>query len=254
MKQRIHRMPSVIPGTRIKAALVKPPRRGLRSVVWFLLFLGGLYWLVFLGPTFQVQQVELLGADTTALATLADNMKGQNIFRLNQTAVESAMRQVHPPIDTVTLIRGLPHTVRLLVTLRTPALRWQVNDTVYILDANGEVFQEGEKPEYENLPKVVDTSGVAVQVGQQIIVPAFIDFIQDVQEKTPQTFHRSYLRSEVTETTFHVDALLEGDIRLKFTTQRPLQEQLDGAFAIATAHPDAKVIDVRVPKWGYWKP
>lgn len=214
----------------------------------------GAYWFFFMSETFAVQKVEVTGAESASIASVAESLKGRNIFRLVSAGIEQDIRQVHPPTAHVVVVRGLPNTVRLTIALREPALQWQVADTSFILDRTGEAFEQGvSKPEYAALPKVIDRSNRRVQIGQQVVTPAFITFIDESNKKVPDLFKRVHVANEILETTFHIDLVLEGDLRIRVTTQRPLEEQLNGAVAIFTAHPEAKSIDVRVPKRGYYK-
>jgi cell division septal protein FtsQ len=253
MARSIHKLPTVIPTGRIHAEKPRPNWRRLSVILLGLglLILG--YWFIYGSPVFTVTQVEVVGIEPSLIKTITDPLIGSNIWRVNTTAIEENSKHVYGPINTVTVVRGLPHTVRLQVALRQPKLRWQVGDTVSIIDDSGQVFSEGDAPQYATLPKVIDRTNFPVQVGQRIVAPSFVTFLTDVQTKVPDTFHRAVTSSEITVTTFHIDVILEGDIRIRLTTQRPLQEQLDGAVAILNAHPTAKIIDVRVPRWGYWQ-
>ncbi len=251
--KQIHRLPSILPAARIKEQ--KPGRN--RRVIFVLIATGIVilaYWFIFRSPYFAVTKIEVTGVDPATVKSVVDRMIGTNIFGLNSVGVETDMKQVYPPVASVSLVRGLPHTLRLSVTLRQPALRWQVNDsTTFILDSNGEAFELGDKETYASLPKISDKSGIQVQLGQRVTTAAFIDFMNQLHTAIPNELHRAQIGSEITETSFHVDVMLEGEIRVKMTTQRPSLEQVKAAATILQAHPEAKTVDVRVPKWGYWK-
>ncbi len=246
----VRRMPQVM-----RAKAPSQPRKRFRGAGCILV--GGalvfLYWFFLSSHFFAITTIQFEGKTNDSLEEASRHLINTNIFRLNPTSLEQTMRQAFPPVATVSVVRGLPHTVRINVQLRTPALRWQSGDVVSILDQNGESFEQGDKPEYAHLPKVVDQSKVALHVGQSVVSPEFIRFIQDMQDKVPAAFKKAFVNGEISETSFHVDALLEGGLRLRFTVQRPLDEQLSSALAIYQAHPDAKTIDVRVGQWGYWK-
>lgn len=254
MARRVHKFSGVIPTGRIEA---EKPRIHWGRVS--LLFLGmgtaGLiYWFIYASPSFAITEVEVVGADAGLVKSITEPLIGTNIFRINATAIEENSKQVYDPIERVSVVRGLPHKIRLEITLRAPKLRWQVGDTLYIIDSAGQVFSEGDTPEFSALPKVIDRTNFPIEVGQRIVSPSFVTFLGDIHAKVPVTLGKPVVSSEITVTTFHIDVILENGIRVRLTTQRPLQEQLDGAAAIINAHPDAKVIDVRVPRWGYWQP
>jgi hypothetical protein len=254
MRSRIHRMPGLMPGKPLPKERSSSNRYRYIGIVLVVGgIISGLYWFFFLSPVFSIEKIEIIGSDNESVRAAADRLTGGNIFRLHATSLAQTLTQSYPPIETVTVVRGLPHVVRINITLRRPALRWQINDVIYIIDSEGEIFEQGDKPDYADLPKIVDKSGLATDIGQTIVTPEFIQFVTDMQKRIPTLFTQAYLGNEISETTFHIDALLQGDIRIRLTAQRPLQEQLDAAKSILAKHPEAKIIDVRATRWGYWK-
>lgn len=254
MPKRIHRLPSVMPAARLPNA--QPQKRQYRNGGVFLLLIGCtglLYWTVFFSRLFRIEKIEIIGPEDTAIQSIAARLAGENIFRLNTAALEQDMRQAYSPIASVSVVRGLPHIVRITITLRQPSLRWQVGDTVFIVDGQGQVFREGAAPEYETLPKIVDKSNVIPKIGQEIVAPAFIQFIDEIQKTIPGQFRESEVAKEITETTNQIDLVFANNLRIRLTTQRPVQEQLTAAHQILGLHPDAQLIDVRVTGRGYWK-
>ncbi|HEY1074670.1 MAG TPA: hypothetical protein VGE59_03160 [Patescibacteria group bacterium] len=252
-RTQVHRMPKIIRGGRIESERPKPSRKSFGLLFIGLAVVVG-YWFLFMSDTFAVQKVEVAGAESPSITSVAEALKGRNIFRLTSVSIEQDIRQSYPPTDSVLVVRGLPNTVRLTVSLREPALQWQAGEALFILDSQGEAFEQGTtKPEYAALPKIIDRSNRPVSIGQQIVTPAYVTFVQDINKRAPDLFKRAHVANEILETTFHIDIVLEGDLRIRVTTQRPLEEQLLGAASIYTAHPDAKTIDVRVPKRGYYK-
>ncbi len=248
----VHRLPGIIP--RQRTPQPKPKRWPwiFLSILFGVCLLGG-YWYLYASTSFAIEKVEVTGADIPAIKPVTEHLVGSNIFRLHTSQVEQEIRQVHPPVATVTLVRGLPHTLRIGITLRTPMVRWQSNNETFILDEQGEVFAKGDQPMYAALPKVVDYSNVPVTMGQGLVSPGFIDFLHDIDPLAHDLFGKKIATYEVYETFFHLDVLLEGDIRLRLTTQRPAQEQLQAAQSILLAHPGIHFIDVRVPGRGYYK-
>ncbi len=248
----MYKMPALLPQQSRQSA---PPKRS--RLPWFFLLLivmlGVVYWFFIVSPTFAVRSIELVGSDNNSIKAISDHLIGRNMFLLNKESVEQEIKQIYPPVARVSLIRGLPHTVRLVVTLRAPKLRWQTGSAVFILDEDGQSFEEGEKDMYNILPKVVDYSGIPIAIGDTVVSANYIQFIEDLQEKIPDLFHRSVLSYEVHETTYHIDIVLDGDLRVRLTSQRPAKEQLDSAEAILLAHPSSHQIDVRVPIIGYYK-
>lgn len=253
MSRYVHKLPGIIPAH----AQPKPrPQRSFRRWGVLLATIGIVilgYWYLFRSSAFAIERVEVVNVDVPAVRAITDQLIGQNIFLLNATTLESTVKTAYPPVASLTLVRGLPHTVRVEARLRTPALRWQIDSNVFIVDKQGRVFEQGDKPEYASLPLVVDQSLIRVTLGQDVVSSAFIQFLEEAKKLVPELLRREFVRGEVSTTTFHMDLILESDVRVKVTIQRPVGEQLASAAKILAAHPEAKHIDVRVPTWGYWK-
>lgn len=247
----IQRLPGILPTQPLK----REPKRSKRWPIILLLLIGvgGIYWAFFLSSLFTVQSVSVVGTNDAAVISLAERLKGENIFRIRTTTLAEDIRRAYPPVADVTVVRGLPHSVRLSMVLRKPMLRWQTPEGVYILDQNGESFSVGETEAYATLPKVLDSSGFPVKVGQSIVSPSFIDFLYELQDQLPSQFNRKVVNYEVKASTYHLDILLDGDVRLKVTVQRPVTEQLVSSKLILDAHPEVHLIDVRIPQVGYYK-
>ncbi len=253
MARRVHKFSGVIPTGHIEASRPKPNWRRIGFVILLAGVIGLGYWFIYASPTFAITEVEVHGVEPSLIKSITDTLIGSNIWRVNAIAIEENSKQVYNSIETVSVVRGIPHKVRLEATLRSPKVRWQVGDTVFIIDSAGQVFSQGDTPEYATLPKIVDKTNFPVKVGQRIVSPSFITFLTEIHERVPATLKKAVVANEITVTTFHIDVVLDSGARIRLTTQRPLQEQLDGAATILAAHPDAKVVDVRVPRWGYWQ-
>ncbi len=250
-RSSVHRLPGILPVQSRKP----PSKRRLRLPIGLLLVgMGiGVYWVTFVGSMFAIESVEVSGTQDAAVLAIANRLKGENIFRVRTTTLADDIRRAYPPVADVTVVRGLPHSVRLSMVLRKPMLRWQTSENVFILDQNGENFAAGESDAYAALPKVLDSSHYPIKVGQSVVSPSFIDFVYELQQQSPALFTQRVINYEVKATTYHLDILLEGDIRVKVTVQRPVTEQLASARAILDAHPEAHLIDVRIPQIGYYK-
>ncbi len=250
----IHRMPGVLPKTSFRRSSEAPrPRRHLPL---FLIVIGvvlGVYWFIFASTTFAIQIIEVEGLPTEAVTPLRNQLEGKNIFRINSVALTDDARQLIPSIKDVTVARGLPHTVRLKIALRDPAVRWVTRTTEYVLDHDGVAFAEGKSDAYSGLPAIRDDSGLSYKIGQTVATEQFVAFMTIAHQKVAEILKRNVATYEVKETTFHFSIILEGEVRILMTVQRPYDEQLESAARILAAHPEAKLIDVRVPGRGYWR-
>lgn len=243
-----------MPKTSFRRTTEGPRQR--RNLPILLIVIGlvlGVYWFIFGSATFAIHSVEVEGLSSEAVTPLRNQLLGKNIFRINSVALTDDARQLIPSIKDVTVARGLPHTVRLKIVLRDPAVRWVTKTTEYALDRDGIAFAEGKSDAYAGLPAIRDDSGLSYKIGQTVATEQFVAFMTTAHQKVAEIMKRNVATYEVKETTFHFSIILEGEVRIFMTAQRPYDEQLESAARILAAHPEAKLIDVRVPGRGYWR-
>jgi cell division septal protein FtsQ len=247
-------MPGVLPKSSFRqSSQTKQTRRGLPVILILGGAILGVYWFLFASPTFSIQTVEVEGLPSEAVTPLRNELMGKNIFRINSVSLTDDARQLIPSIKDVTVARGLPHTVRLKIGLRDPAVRWVTRTTEYVLDHEGVAFAEGKSDAYAGLPAIRDDSGLSYKIGQTVATDQFVAFMTTAHQKVAEIVKRNVATYEVKETTFHFSIILEGEVRILMTVQRPYDEQLQSAARILAVHPEAKLIDVRVPGRGYWR-
>src|SRR5438093_7415225 len=123
-------------------------RRRLRRIRWrriglFLCVVALAAGLValYMSPVLRVRRVEVIGATTiseTEVATLAD-LNSESMLRLNTS--EAGERIVHlPMVQSVSIERRWPHTVRISVVERTPWGVWRAGQERYVIDSEGVVL------------------------------------------------------------------------------------------------------------------
>ncbi len=249
----VHRLPKTFHQP-IKSSSSRNPRKPFRWKWFLVLVILVLAGWTFVGSNyFTVQTVQLIGTDATTAKTYSNELVGKNIFFLNQGLIEAGLIKAFPPISNVEIVRGLPKTVRLTVTLREPKVMWRSGTTQSILDSAGYVFDQGDKSNYSSLVTVVDTTGLPVKIGQPVVSQSFVDFITKVANELPKKNLTPIARFEVADTTLLVDVILTNDTKIRLSIQRDVVAQIEDVSTILTAHPEAKHIDVRVDGWGYWK-
>lgn len=247
-------MPGVLPKTSFRRTPDTPrPRRNVPAILIVVGVILGVYWFLFASATFAIQTVEVEGLPPDAVTPLQNQLLGKNIFRINSVSLTDNARQLIPSIKDITVARGLPHTVRLKIALRDPALRWVTRTTEYVLDRDGVAFAEAKSDTYAGLPVIRDDTGLSYKIGQTVATEQFVAFMTTAHKKVAEIVKRNVATYEVKDTTFHFSIILEGEVRILMTVQRPYDEQLESAARILTAHPEAKLIDVRVPGRGYWR-
>jgi cell division protein FtsQ len=111
-----------------------------------LLIVGGLFGgrvLLLKSSWFRVAQIEIqspAGVDPASVRTAAGIPIGAPLLSVDLDAVRRAVATV-PPVASVTASRAWPHTVRLIVTERTPVALTASVTGPWLVDATGLAYQ-----------------------------------------------------------------------------------------------------------------
>jgi hypothetical protein len=156
---------------------------------WVSMALAGLLifllYLAFTSPTFRVEAAEISGlrrlTDMKVNTTL--NISGEPIFTLDSTTLEQSLSAQFPEFSTVDVEIGLPNTVVISVTERTPVLTWVQNGQSQLIDAQGLAFpMRIDGPSYST--PIVEASG-APPAPRQITLESF-DGEPILEEEAPE--------------------------------------------------------------------
>lgn len=104
--------------------------------------LGIALYLVWSSPHFRVEQVKVGGLkhlsskDVTAVLALSD----RPVFTLDPKGMEQKLQRSFPELSAVSVTVGLPNSVVITATERTPVLVWRLNGHSDLVDADGMSF------------------------------------------------------------------------------------------------------------------
>jgi cell division septal protein FtsQ len=117
-------------------------------------------------PTFQVQQVNVVGTQNSLLVQSIQHMgvQDQNVFLLDAVALTTRIDTL-PEVASVDVAKQLPNHLTITVTERVPVLLWQTKQGTYSVDKSGVVIAPAsETAGTTHLLTVVDLrAGDAVQ-------------------------------------------------------------------------------------------
>lgn len=123
--------------------------------------LYGFYLLVFLGPTFQVREMNVEGRIVrTSVDRVIESSgvkKGENLFGVDVETIHENLRS-NPWISHAAVRRRLPHTLWIYVEEYDPVAVLQTDDGLRFVDRDGTVFKKVEGSDPKSLPVI---SGVA---------------------------------------------------------------------------------------------
>lgn len=217
------------------------------------ILMAGLVWFLVGSSYFKITTVQLVGTDAPTAKAFAQTIVGRNTLLLNQSVIQAGLIQAFPPIESVTIVRGLPRTLRLTVRLRQPKLIWKTGVLDSVLDEAGYVFDQGDTSRYPGLPTIVDMTALPVTIGQPVVSPGVVAFVSELSRQLAEKIKLPIKQFEIADTTLLIDAIADNDRKIRFALERSVNSQLEDVGILLAAHPDAKQLDVRVSGWGYWK-
>jgi len=152
-------------------------------------------------PFFRILEVQITGESTLQpeeIKSLADISMGTNILKLDLREVMNRI-QKHPWIADVTVRRELPHTIRITVAERVPAVYIHDKNRFFVVDREGILMGEARTYQW-HLPVVygVDLTGVPLGKGP---TPASIRTALEVGRELvsdPELEQTPYLGIEIT--------------------------------------------------------
>ena len=200
----------------------KRPKKVWKPIL-FLVIIGGLYYFIFQSSFFRIKNIII---DQNLPPPVSDYMKqykGENIFALKSSEIREGLLAKYPELTHISVIRGIPDSIKVACSERVPKLVWESNATLYLLDENGIAYKQIQ--DSGSLPKVQDNKNLSVKENQLVVSKNFIDFITELKPKL-ESNNFVIDHFEVNETTFQIDALTDKGLILKFDITRLVDSQI----------------------------
>lgn len=242
--------------------------RWLIPLVIIICLTAGLFWFFTRASWLKVKSISIEGEATADVKQEIEKLRGQNILWLSVTHPDEVIRRQQPGIKQIQILRGIPDTLKIKLIERDPAVLWQSGDSLYTLDPYGFVFKSlvlsrneaGElifpgEPIYRELPLIVDMQNLPVKIGQTLVRPAHIIFIQELKNRLPKEFNLKFERVQINETIYNISVVTDAGWSIHFDTTRQLDPQLRTLTKVLESkRQDVKeYVDVRVRGWVYIK-
>lgn len=220
-------------------------------------------YAIFFGPFFRVTSVSVTGTEFSS-ARLASSAVpiGSNIWLVSTSLIRSQISS-DPAVSSVTVLRGLPHTVKINITEQPPALLWQTGETVAVVNDQGSIFKlqpvadlaaEPLADLRAKVPVVEDSQNLPVQLGEALLSPQFIGFVQTIQQKLPTIVPSltidHYL---VVSSTYEVTLLTKQGLTVQFSVVSDPMVELRNLQRLIQQEklPNNAQVDLRVNRWAY---
>lgn len=149
-----------------------------------LVLLGyGAYW-TWSSPFFKVSNIEVTGNERIATGTVveATSLLGESMFDADLASAQRAL-YAQPLVNSVTIERQWPHTIKIVVVERKPWGTWEQSDVRYTIDREGVVL--GTSPAPEGSPVIKSSEPGNRIVGDRVDYQA-VDAAAEIYEKLPR--------------------------------------------------------------------
>ena len=126
-------------------------------VILALIFLGGIFYLIFLSSFFQVQEIEISGNEKVSskdiLATVQEKLNQKliffstkSIFLVNLNQIKKDILKNFPQIAEIDLKRKFPEILELKIEERKPIAIFNFEESYFFIDKKGVIFEEVSAP------------------------------------------------------------------------------------------------------------
>lgn len=229
----------------------------LLPVAIVLFILAAVFLFLTQAPWLQVKDIRIDGNPTEETKEVLEQLRGENILWLSVMRPEAEILRQQPSIKSIQILRGIPDTLRIKLIEREPAIIWETAGAWYTVDSTGFIYSKQELIKKEDgsydypgtdLPVVIDSHNLPVNISQTIVRPLFITFVADLKQRLKDEAQVGFVRAEVGETTFNVAVITDAKWKILFDTTRTLDAQMKTLTKILESRrPEIhEYVDVRV--------
>lgn len=249
----LYRRPGII-GKTERQARAKPHlnSRFLKSLFYLLLTAAILYFIFFSG-FFRIREIEVKGVKSEDIADyLHQTLIGKNILLLRTGAYLRTLSTKFPILEEARIERGLPGTVRVIVSERKQILVWCSKEKCWEVDNGGYAYQEIPRP----TDKIVlnDESGMPIKSGDKIASVQFIRFFMQAIDEI-EKLGIKINEARIQETTFKVNFKTSEGWEIIFDSFTSLKNQISALKQVLDKNRSDihEYVDLRVEGTAYLK-
>jgi cell division septal protein FtsQ len=215
--------------------------------------IGFIYYVIFLSDLFIIKQVIIEGPLSENGHAIAENLKGNNIFKVDSILVIKEIKEAFPEALTVKIYRGLPDTLKIQTTQRNSSVLWQADGKVYNVDVNGIAYKAALPG--DNSLKISDLSGVQVILGKRVASRNFINFVTIADNKIKEKTDIKPVAWEIAETGLQVTMVTDRGWKVFFDTTKMPENQIEDLRLILNKHKDEihEYVDLRISGYAFYK-
>lgn len=231
-KQRLdrgHRSPSIY--SRTEKVKEKKSFKFL-YILFFLLIITGICYLLFFAPYVRLNNFEIQGTKYTNIENLQKRAgEYRNSFIINNNLItiylpglKNRLEKVEG-VKNITLKKKFPNTIIVGVEESIPSLTWQTQEKKYFIDENGVLFASFDE-KFKDVPVVIDSKNVPVEIGRVIVSPTFCRFVNQIAKSFEISSGTKIKTIEVPEITEEIRVTTVGGWYVLFDTTRTADGEL----------------------------
>lgn len=168
-----------------------------------LIIIGGVFYLIFFSPVFQIKKIEIAGTEKISLAQLKKNIESQiqkrllffptkSIFLVNLEDIRNNLSKSFVELAKADLKRNLPDNLSVKIEERKPEaiFNWQGN--IFLIDKEGIIFDIASSDVF--LPEIEsETFKENPELGKNAIDKERLSLILDIRDKLKKNFNLDVL-------------------------------------------------------------
>lgn len=224
----------------------------LLTIILLIIFIG---W-VFISEKFHIKEIIIDGNSNISSEKLQSYFhKNQNIFLFSSKDLKRTILAENAEIKDLQIIRGIPDTIKIIVLEHDNKLIWQSMGERYLVSIQGKVTKKIESDDSFDFPIVVDSQNLKVTLGDRIVTPSFVSFINNINNEFFNYTNIKPTIFSVNETTFDVNLATDAGFYVKFDTMRSSTKQLENLKKVLVAKRQdiLEYVDLRIDGWAYYK-
>lgn len=217
-----------------------------------------LIYFTFYSNYFSLKSIEVSGNKKVKTEDILKHLGlGENIFLLETEEIESIIIKNIPEISHLSVYKGIPNAIKIIVTENEPYLTWLSGGVNYLVNSEGVAYKQvvSSDIEYANLPIVIDEQNMPVSIGDKIVSNNFLVFIKNIDENMYTVTNLEPELYSVKETTIDIYVKTKENLIIKFDSLRSYSQQLENLKIVLMEkrNETKEYIDLRINGWVYIK-
>jgi cell division septal protein FtsQ len=237
-----------------------PIRRGYSRIAVILVLVGIGYLVfgtrIFVLDTLKVEGQHLVNQDEIIKVLFPSGFSKVNALTYTDGRAKKKLLTKIPQIQSVSFNKNIfTKVLTVQVMEHETSIIWVTAGERYLVNRNGVAYEKA--PDSSPLLPVEDIKNIPVSLNQQIVAPAFIDFVSSFVANLPRRTDITVRRIVVPETTFEVEMETDEGWKIILDTTGSYEEQLNNLVRVLRELPEdveiKQYVDLRIGKKVFYK-